>query len=92
MKANCTEGQVCANMSCDMSSIAQTCQYMTLSDNDLVRKEWVADQHINRSHEDMFPLWLGEIFSRGYPNNTTRDELMGIVKTLSVPFQNLPIV
>ena len=64
-----------------MSSIAQTCQYMTLSDNDLVRDLWVADQHIDRSHEDVFPLWLGEIFSRGYPNNTTRDELMGIVET-----------
>ena len=78
MKVNCTEGQVCANMSCDLSSIAQTCRYMTLLDK--VGGLWGDDQHQNRSNSKEIPLWLGEIFSRGYPNNNTRDELMDIVE------------
>ena len=81
MKANCTEGQVCANMSCDMSSIAQTCQYMNLTDK--VTGLWGADQHQDRKFTDEIPLWLGEIFSRGYPNNNTRDELMDSLEKYS---------
>ena len=70
---------MCANMSCNVSSIAQSCLHLApLADQ--VDGLWGEDEHQNRENRDMIPLWLGEILSNGYPNEDILNTLESVLE------------
>ena len=77
VKASCSEGQLCANMSCNVSSIALSCLHLA-PPADLVNGLWVEDRHQNRENQVMIPLWLGEILSSSYPD----EDILGTVQSV----------
>ena len=81
MKSNCTADYLCANMSCNVSSIIQSCLYLApLADQ--VDGLWGKDEHQNRENRDMIPLWLGKILSDGYPNEDILNTLESVLEKI----------
>ena len=78
VKASCGEGQLCANMNCNVSSIALSCLQLSPPAGQ-VNGLWGEDQHQDRVNRYMIPLWLGEILSNGYPDVNTSSTLESIL-------------
>ena len=81
VKANCTASQLCSNMSCNVSSIAQSCLHLASPASE-VDEIWDpdTDQHQDRENRDLIPLWLGEILSNGHPDESILATLQRIVQ------------
>ena len=79
VKTDCTEDKLCAKMSCNMSSIAQSCLHLALPANQ-VDGIWDEDEHQDRENRDLLPLWLGEILSNGYPDGSVSATLKSVVE------------
>ena len=79
VKTSCTEDQLCARMSCNVNSIAQSCLHLA-PPADLVNGLWNEDEHQNRENCDMIPLWLGEILFNGYPDEDILDTVESVLE------------
>ena len=79
-------------MNCTVSSIAQSCLYLTpLAEQ--VYGLWDEDRHQNRRNHEMIPLWLGEILSNGYPDENISNTLEIILEEnafvhCTIPYHN----
>ena len=77
VRVSCSEDQQCVNMSCNVSSIALSCLHLApLADQ--VYEMWGSNQQQHCNFVTV-PLWLGEILSDGYPDESTSNTLESIL-------------
>ena len=55
-------------MSCNVSSIGQTCLNLAMLPEEL-ENLWGPDNHQDRDNTHLVPLWFDEILETGYPDN-----------------------
>ena len=76
-------------MNCNISSIALTCLHLSPPATE-VDRVWGERGNQGRENRAIIPLWLSEIFSRGYTEDGTQNTIITIVNTVNLVTCILP--